>query len=107
MVIKNVFFRPSDVELKFSEYVSFYRIGKILCFLQEARFNCNITLKTKCVVIYHGNDNSQKQPSRGVLRKRCCENMQQIYKRSPMLKYDGWYVMCSAWVFSCEFAAYF
>ena len=31
----------------------------------------------------------QKQPSRGVLRKRCSENMQQIYRRTPMLKCDG------------------
>ena len=29
----------------------------------------------------------QKQPSRGVLRKRCSENMQQIY-RTPMPKCD-------------------
>ena len=26
----------------------------------------------------------QKQPSRGVLGKRCSENMQQIYRRTPM-----------------------
>ena len=30
--------------------------------------------------------NVQKQPSRGVLRKRCSENMQQIYRRTT--KYD-------------------
>ena len=30
----------------------------------------------------------QKQPSRGVLGKRCSENMQQIYRRTPMPKYD-------------------
>ena len=28
----------------------------------------------------------QKQPSKSVLRKRCSENMQHIYKRTPMLK---------------------
>ena len=28
----------------------------------------------------------QKQPSRGVLKKRCSENMQQIYRRTPMRK---------------------
>ena len=28
----------------------------------------------------------QKQPSRGVLKKRCSENMQQSYRRTPMLK---------------------
>ena len=30
----------------------------------------------------------QKQPSRGVLRKRCSENMPQIYWRTPMPKCD-------------------
>ena len=30
----------------------------------------------------------QKQPFRGVPRKRCSENMQQIYWRSPMLECD-------------------
>ena len=30
----------------------------------------------------------QKQPVRVVLRKRCSENMQQIYRRTPMLKCD-------------------
>ena len=29
-----------------------------------------------------------KQPSRGVPRKRCSENMQQIYRRTPMSKCD-------------------
>ena len=28
----------------------------------------------------------QKQPSRGVLKQRCSENMQQIYRRTPMPK---------------------
>ena len=32
--------------------------------------------------------NTQKQPSRGVLRKRYSENMQQIYRRTPMMKCD-------------------
>ena len=30
----------------------------------------------------------QKQPSRGVLSKRCSENMQQIYRRIPMTKFE-------------------
>ena len=30
----------------------------------------------------------QKQPSRRVLRKWCSENIQQIYRRTPMPKYD-------------------
>ena len=28
----------------------------------------------------------QKLPPRGVLKKRCSENMQQIYRRTPMPK---------------------
>ena len=32
--------------------------------------------------------NIQKQPSRGVPRERCSENMQQIYRRTPMPKCD-------------------
>ena len=56
----------------------------------------------------------QKQPSTGVLRKRCSEYMQQIYRRSPMPKCDfnkvtlQLYWNCtSAWVISCKLAAYF
>ena len=30
----------------------------------------------------------QKQPSRGVLRERCSENMPQTYKRTPIPKCD-------------------
>ena len=33
-------------------------------------------------------DHVKKQPSRGVLKKRCSENMQQIYRKTPMLKCD-------------------
>ena len=38
--------------------------------------------------------NAQKQSPRGVSRKRCSENMQQIYRRTPMPKCDH----TSAWV---------
>ena len=31
---------------------------------------------------------TQRQPSRGALRKRYSENMQQFYRRTPMPKYD-------------------
>ena len=59
-------------------------------------------------------DFSQKPPSRRVLSKRCSENMQQIYRRTPMPKCDFnkvalqlYWNHTSAWVFSCKFAAYF
>ena len=32
--------------------------------------------------------NTHKQPPGGVLKKRCSENMQQIYRRTPMPKCD-------------------
>ena len=59
---------------------------------------------------------SQKQSSRGVLRKRCSENMQQIYRRTLMSKCDfnkvpevflGKGVRTSAWVFSYKFQNFF
>ena len=37
----------------------------------------------------------QKQSSRGVLGKRCSENMQQIYRRTPMPKRDFNKVACN------------
>ena len=55
----------------------------------------------------------QKQPSRGTLRKIYSENMQEIYRRTPMPKCDFnkvakqlYWNRISAWVFSCKFAAY-
>ena len=55
-----------------------------------------------------------KQPSRGVLKKRCSENMQQINRRTPMPKCDFnkvalqlYWNHALASVFSCKFDAYF
>ena len=54
---------------------------------------------------------SQSQSSRGVLRKRCFENMQQIYSRTAMPKCDfnkvAQHLYWNHRVFSCKFAAYF
>ena len=47
---------------------------------------------------------TQKQPSKGVVIKRCSENMQQIYSRTTMPKCGFNKV---TYVFSCKFAAYF
>ena len=56
----------------------------------------------------------QKQPTRGVLKKRCSENLQQIYRRTPMPKCDFskvtlqlYWNHTSAWVVCCKFAVYF
>ena len=57
----------------------------------------------------------QKQPSRGIPRKKCSEDMQQIYNRTAMPKCNFnkvakqlyYWNHTLAWVFSCKFAAYF
>ena len=58
--------------------------------------------------------NGQKQPLRGVLGKRCSENMQQIYRRAIMPKCDFNKVALQLyrnhtleWVFSCKFGQTF
>ena len=55
-----------------------------------------------------------KQPSKGFLRERCSENMQNIYRRTPIPKRDFnntakqlYWNHTSTWVFSCKSAAYF
>ena len=56
----------------------------------------------------------QKQPSRGVLKKRCAEIIPQIYRRTPMPKCDFnkfakqlFLSHPSGWVLACTFVAYF
>ena len=56
----------------------------------------------------------QKQPSMGVLRNRCSENMLQIYRRTPLpicdfnkFAFQLYWNRTSAGVFSCIFSAYF
>ena len=55
----------------------------------------------------------QKQPFKGDLRKKCSENMQQIYRRTPMPKCDFIKVTLQLYrnhtsaSFPCKFAAYF
>ena len=55
----------------------------------------------------------RKHLPRGVLRKKWFENMEQIYRRTPIPKCDFnnvskhlYWNRTSAWVFSCKFAAY-
>ena len=45
----------------------------------------------------------QKLPFRGVPRKRCFKNIQQVYRGTPMRRRNH----TSVGVFSCKFAAYF
>ena len=58
----------------------------VLCLRQSYR----LCLLKNTVIRKYG---KQKQSTRGVLRERCSENMQQIYSRTPMSKCD---VKCKA-----------
>ena len=56
----------------------------------------------------------QKKSSRSVFKKRCSENMQQMYRRTPLSKcnfnkvaFQLYWNRTLAWVFSRKIAAYF
>ena len=49
----------------------------------------------------------QKQPSRGILRKRCSENMQKIYRRTPMPKCNFNKVALQLYCFAALLKSYF
>ena len=44
--------------------------------------------QTRVSIYTHAQMYVQKQPSRCAIKKRCSGNMQQIYKRATMPKYD-------------------
>ena len=58
----------------------------IFCVVNNLKIDLRVFLKSHRVLSI--NVIVQKQPFRGVLEKRCSENMQQIYRRTPMPKYD-------------------
>ena len=62
----------------------FFRINFLMSVLLKELQNCII-----CIIReWSSKSVFQKQPSRGVLKKRCSENMQQIYIRTPMPNCD-------------------
>ena len=69
-----------DVKLNFVEHKKkiTQKISKNMGLLRRFRSTVSISL---LLIIY-------KLPSRGLFRKRCSENMQQIYRRTPMPKCD-------------------
>ena len=90
-------------------FKSFDNIFSVVATYLQKRNNVSLPLvlsRVNCIV--------QKQPSRGVLRRWCSENMQQIYRRTPMPKSDLnkvtlqlYWKHTSTWMFSCKFPAYF
>ena len=73
----------------------FFQLWKLctMLLLQPLSFRLSQFLMLKAVNYCYKNSPSgmfevQKQPSRGVLRKRCSESVHQIYWRTPMPKCD-------------------
>ena len=64
-----------------THHTKIYKVRQLRC----------LKLRMKClqkVLLIFLRKKLQKQPSRGALKKSCSENMQQIYRRTPMLKCD-------------------
>ena len=80
-------------------------LSKIIGFFNALYYGCNKK--------YHIDISIQKQLPKCVLRKKCSENMHQIYRRKPMLncdfnKVDRNFIetSLSSWLFSCKCTAY-
>ena len=65
------------------------------------------------ICVLHSVQSVKKQPPRDAPRKKCSENMQQIYRRTPIPKCDFskvakqlYWNRTSVWVLSCKFAVY-
>ena len=94
---QNVWTHLKDLAAFFVRFLKgswlFYELGVKVTFQQET-------------FTYMMHSDKQKKFSRSVLRKRCSKNMQQIYRRTPMPKYDFnkvilqlYWNRTSAWVF--------
>ena len=79
--------------------IVFYVKTQHLLYLVKARLSKSIIKKSTAALVWlsfvgwgtalsqrKSRYKKQNQPPRGVLKKRCSENMQQIYRRTPMLK---------------------
>ena len=79
--MKNTLLHFKIVRLKYRQclcFISnqFFKSTEVLTF-QRRKTDCHINIRK-----------FQRQPSEGVLKKKCFEIMQQIYRRTPMLKCD-------------------
>ena len=71
----------------------FLFVNKLFVFLKKSVFILNKRRIIYAIISHifpksYNRKHLQKQPSRGVLRKRCSKNMPQIYRRTPMPKCD-------------------
>ena len=100
---KRIYFAPKH---RLRKYGSYYYISSKVVF-SPARYLRQSNETATSIQI-------QKQPPRGILKKRCSENVQQIYRRTTMLKCNFnkvakqfYWNSTLAWIFSCKFAVYF
>ena len=127
-ILDSITLQPSYTLIRITEcLLKFYMANRTLYWILHANTNLSdphsllkirspsVNVLSNIMTYYsHKNANRQKQPVRGVLRNRCSENIQQIYRRTPLLKCDFTKVALQLYwkhllarVFSCKFAAYF
>ena len=75
--------------------LSNFKFNYVLCHYLHVSWNPTMTKSYKAKLKTLSSSFTQKQPSRGVLSKRCSENMQQIYRGTPLQLYWNY---TSAWV---------
>ena len=101
-----------NIKIYSPEVSNFQRHKASLNITHIGWINFDIQWKSKQYLLYY--TFLQKQPPRGVFRKRFSENMQQIYRRAPMPKCNFkkvakqfYWNFTSAWMFSCKFDDHF
>ena len=114
MGTRSTFYTKSKSTYWTSIFYSYRNLSLIFTEIQLIVFGMGRTFILKGLTTKTRKYELQKQPFRDVLKKNCSENMQQIYRRTPMPRYDLnkvalqlYWNRTSTWVFSCKFAAVF
>ena len=88
------YFIGTDMEFCHLSYSVKYQVTHIMVFLKESSLLLCFILLIKLLhelsdcILGENYSDFQKEPSKGVLRKKCSRNMQQIYRRTRMSKCD-------------------
>ena len=103
--VNNYVTKLSIIEIEKKKFID--RPPKLRCAIQTPKFKTTVNIQEDTVIC---ESYLQKQPFRCVLKRRCSENMQEIYRRTPMPKCNFNEVALqlhwnctSTWVFSCKF----
>ena len=84
------FFLRIDLYLLISEVIAqvFNPTAELAITAGPPTNQANAEIETHPLTAEKKTNKMQKEPSRGVFKKRYSKNMQQIYRRTPMLKCD-------------------